>query len=255
MMQAPEKRNPGRIYQQSHTYARRGFPESTVLTYVAHRLDPYAAGMTSSSRYSRVSRRAFLGGAASLTALTGLAACGQDDALTSSSQGSAADASGQAGGTATAASGTGLPASAALTVDFTVTASTTGGKHGVRNPYIAVWVETPDEEYVQTISMWHLTGKEDKWLSDLKAWYEASGGSTTNSGATRAAGSYTVKWDLKDAKGAAVPAGEYVLYLEGVREEGAYELLKSTITLGSSAAKGTFTPENDITAASWSYTV
>lgn len=228
------------------------------------------------SRFSQVSRRAFVSGA-SLTALAGLAACsGSDTALTETpapttpaeststapnAGASTAPASGSSSeppaATQSSQSGAALPASARLDVTFTVAAASSGGggRGGARNPYVAVWVETTDGTLVQTISLWHLAGENDRWLSDLRAWYTASGGTETNSSATRAAGSYTVAWDLTDTSGAKVAAGDYVLCIEGAREHGSYELIQQPITLGSAAADGTLEPSNDIEAAAWKYSV
>ncbi len=214
--------------------------------------------MNTTSRFSRVSRRAFVTGSASLAAIAGLSACADDSALTSESPATDTATTGGSSDTSAASS----PAASASENSSSAPAESATGRLGVtftvasgnRNPYVAVWVETTSGEFVQTVSLWHLTREEDRWLSDLKAWYQASGGAETNTGATRAGGTYTVEWDLTNASGTAVPAGDYVVYIEGVREHGEYELLESKITLGGNAASGTFTDVNDITDASWSYT-
>ena len=217
------------------------------------------------SRFSAVSRRAFLGGASAVTVL-GLAACGDDSALSpSSSTGSATSSSTSSATSSDAAtssststessSATGDAATGSLEVSFTISGSSSGGgPGGARNPYVAVWVEDADGALVQTLALWHLSGGNDRWLADLRAWYEASGGTETNSGATRADGSYTVGWDLTDSSGATVTAGEYTLSIEGAREHGSYELVQQSVTIGGDAAEGQLEASNDLTAASWKYT-
>lgn len=199
-----------------------------------------------------------------MIALLGLSACADDSALTSTAGADSATdpttTSGSPDASESPASGetaqsSGGSAGGALTVDFTVESSSTGmgGPGGGRNPYIAVWVETSGGDFVQTIALWHLQGGQDRWLSEMFTWYQASGGVETNSGATRAAGDYSVGWDLTDADGNAVAAGDYELFIEGNREHGHYELLQTTITVGSDAASGDLEPNGDITAASWTF--
>jgi hypothetical protein len=106
-----------------------------------------------------------------------------------------------------------------MTIGFTYSADSSGGGGGpgggmVRNPYIAVWVEDSSGALVKTVSLWHLQNGRDRWLSELSQWYQAAGGVETNSSATRAAGSYTVVWDLTDLNGAAVKDGTYTVCIE-----------------------------------------
>jgi hypothetical protein len=146
-------------------------------------------------------------------------------------------------------SGGSFPDGAELVVSFTFAAAG-GGR--VNNPYIAVWVEDPDGNLVDTISLWFEQGKGVRWLPDLRRWYAASDGGddTTMSGATRVAGSYTVAWDGTDLDGNAVPAGDYVLHIEAAREHGPYELVTGDLTIGAEPFQVTLTPSGELTAAS-----
>lgn len=209
-------------------------------------------------RYARVSRRAFLGAVAggSLVALVG---CGTDDADVLAPVPASTQPRTGTVGTADAGS---LPASAKLTVTFTYEASATSGDAGprrpgggmIRNPYIAVWVEDAAEELVATIALWHLQGGEDRWLSDLAAWFEASGGVETVSSATRAPGTYNVAWDCTDDAGARIPAGDYTLYIESAREHGPYQIIDQTVSLGATGGQWTLEPDGELVAASATFT-
>lgn len=229
-------------------------------------------------RFQQVTRRAFLqrsllvGGALAAGA-SALAACSSDDdaalagddaTVTSASSPTAADpgTSSVAGSESTAvSSGDVVPASAQLQVRFTYTASASDRR--VRNPYIAVWIETPAGDLVQTISLWY-EAREAKYLRELSGWYDAErdyldAGGPDNvdeiSGATRAAGSYDVAWDGTDATGARVPQGDYVLFVESAREKGPHQLTTTPLTLGTAAFDLTLEDNGELTAVSASYTV
>lgn len=135
---------------------------------------------------------------------------------------------------ASAATGATAEAAREMIVDFTYAASDGGGR--VRNPYIAVWIEDPDGNLVQTVSVWYESGKGEKWLPDLLTWYAVSGGQSADvsTGATRSAGSYSVVWDGTDLDGNPVAEGEYVLFLESAREHGPHSVTSAPISVTSS---------------------
>ncbi|GAA1388402.1 DUF2271 domain-containing protein [Luteococcus peritonei] len=194
------------------------------------------------SRFSQVSRRAFLGGA-SMAALTGLAACATTDSTSSATSGASSQASSpastgptttpSAAATTSASTGQGgtLPATAQATVSFTYTAS---GGGMVKNPYYAVWVEDATGAFVKTLMLCHLSG-QDRWLNELSAWYAKSGGTDTTTEGTKPAGSYDCTWDCTDADGNRVPAGRYNFCIEANREHGTESLVASLQTLGGTA--------------------
>ncbi len=101
----------------------------------------------------------------------------------------------------------------------------------VRNPYIAVWIEDASGALVKTVSLWHLQNGQDRWLSELSKWYSASGGTDTNSSATRAPGSYSVAWNLTDADGKAIKDGVYTVCVEALREHGPYSLVTGSVSI------------------------
>ena len=216
-------------------------------------------------RFEAVSRRQFLVRSAAFGALALVpgVACSNDDAarlgtepLGTSGGDTAAPATSGSTTTATtqvpAPSGPAFPVGAQLEVFFTYSAS---GER-VRNPYIAVWVETPDGEMVQTISLW-LKSSKDRYLDHLKRWYNAEanlldGGGINNldaiAGASRPAGDYQVVWDGTDVNGNPVAQGEYVLCIEAAREHGPYELVSGPITIGTEAFETSLADNGELSA-------
>lgn len=102
-------------------------------------------------------------------------------------------------------------------------------------PFVAVWVENEKSESVRTLALWY---NNNRWLPDLKRWYakhfeKAQKPDFTDAvtGATRSAGKYTLKWDLKDDNGIPVEAGKYTVHIEAARERGTYQLISREIEL------------------------
>lgn len=153
--------------------------------------------------------------------------------------------------TTPAPSGASFPAGAELAVSFTFTTQDGGGR--VHNPYLAVWVEDADGNLVQTLALWtQQTSKGQRWLRDLRAWYQASGGSadTSVSGATRAPGDYTVVWDGTGLDGAPVAQGTYTVYVEGAREHGPYEVTSAELNIGTDGFTVTLPDNGELSALS-----
>lgn len=223
-------------------------------------------------RFEAVSRRQFIQrslivGAVAL--VPGVACSGEDDqsvlggsnttskgSTTTAGAGSSEASSGETTTTAAAASGPGFPAGAQLQVNFTYTVADGGGR--VRNPYIAVWLETAGGELVQNLSLWYKSS-EAKYLDHLKRWYNAetsmldAGGPdnlATISGATKAPGTYQVAWDGTDVNGVAVAQGEYVLCVEAAREHGPYQLVSGPITIGAEAFDVALADNGELTGVS-----
>ncbi len=102
-------------------------------------------------------------------------------------------------------------------------------------PFVAVWVENEKSESVRTLALWY---NNNRWLPDLKRWYakhfeklQKPVFTDAVSGATRSAGKYTIKWDMKDDSGNTVEPGKYTVYIEAVRERGTYQLINREIEL------------------------
>jgi hypothetical protein len=212
---------------------------------------------SSESRYEQISRRSMLAGAAALGAALAIPAlgCGGSDdksAFATSTTGGAPTTT--AGGSAptTAATGATFPAGGEMIIDFTFAPSDGGS---VKNPYVAVWIETPQGELVKTVSLWYeQTAKGKKYLSDMRKWYAASSGATpSTSGATRLPGTYSVVWNGTDENGQPVSQGDYVVYIEAAREDGPYELISQPVAIGTVAFDDRLTPKGELTAASITY--
>ena len=102
-------------------------------------------------------------------------------------------------------------------------------------PFVAIWVENEKSEPVRTLAVWY---NNNRWLPDLKRWYAKHFEKAQKpdfvdavTGATRSAGKYTLKWDLKDDNGNPVETGKYTVYIEAVRERGTYQLISREIEL------------------------
>lgn len=200
-----------------------------------------------SSRFSIVSRRAFLGGM-SATAILGLAACSSDDATLEGTSGSASGTQTKSASTAT---GPALGSAASADIAFTFASSSNGP---AKNPYIAVWIEDSAGNLVKTVSLWHLQ-QNDRWLKDLTRWYEVSGGDDTGSSATRSAGSYAVQWDGTDANGSKVAGGDYYLCIESAVEQGNYSLVREVVSFGDKAFNQSLADNGDLSAITVTYSV
>ncbi|MDR5170469.1 DUF2271 domain-containing protein [Methylobacillus sp. Pita2] len=102
-------------------------------------------------------------------------------------------------------------------------------------PYVAVWVETPNQEIATTLSVWYAKDKADnkgtKWLKDLRQWWR-KGGRDLNmpldgvSGATKPVGEHTLSYTEGKAPLEKLAAGEYNLVVEASREKGDRELVR-----------------------------
>ena len=102
-------------------------------------------------------------------------------------------------------------------------------------PYVAIWLERPDQSPVANLAVWYDTKLKDKegekWLKDLRQWWRRSGRSLEMpvdgvSGATRAVGSHSLKFSDKQAPFKTLKAGEYRVVVEAAREVGGRELLR-----------------------------
>jgi hypothetical protein len=132
--------------------------------------------------------------------------------------------------TATAAAAVAGPALAAdLTVSVEIPRLSVAAYH---RPYVAVWIERPDNTAVRTMAVWYETsnvaeGKD--WLKDMRTWWRRGGRAMTMpadgiSSATKAPGRHTVT--LAGARLRDLPAGQYVIVVEAARELGGREVVR-----------------------------
>ncbi|MCQ4347681.1 DUF2271 domain-containing protein [Pseudomonas stutzeri] len=102
-------------------------------------------------------------------------------------------------------------------------------------PYVALWLETPDQRHVADLAVWYDLKMKDqegeKWLKDLRQWWRRSGRNLELpvdgvSGATRAVGRHSLSFAGDDPRLKSLPAGDYRLVVEAAREVGGRELLR-----------------------------
>lgn len=102
-------------------------------------------------------------------------------------------------------------------------------------PYVAIWLEQPDQKHVANLALWYeqkLKDKEgEKWLKDLRQWWRRSGRSLEMpvdgvSGATRAVGSHSLTFSSSQPALQTLATGDYQLVVEAAREVGGRELLR-----------------------------
>jgi len=101
-------------------------------------------------------------------------------------------------------------------------------------PYVAMWLERPDQSFVSNLAVWYDLKKKDnggtKWLKDMRQWWRKSGRELQMpvdgvSGATRTTGEHTVSFGGSKAL-QNLPAGEYQLVVEAAREAGGREVVR-----------------------------
>ncbi len=102
-------------------------------------------------------------------------------------------------------------------------------------PYVAVWVENPDQSTAAQLAVWYQTDskKEDgtQWLKDLRQWWRRGGRELQMpvdgvTGATRPAGEHVLSFKSTDKQLAKLAPGKYNVVVEAVREVGGRELLR-----------------------------
>jgi hypothetical protein len=103
-------------------------------------------------------------------------------------------------------------------------------------PYVAFWLER-DGAHAANLSVWYQLEKGEggkkgeEWLKDMRQWWRRSGRTLEMpvdgiSGATKAPGVHNLSFTPGQGVLADLPAGEYQLLVEAVREVGGRELLK-----------------------------
>jgi hypothetical protein len=107
-----------------------------------------------------------------------------------------------------------------------------------RFPYVAIWIERPDQTAVTTLAVWYdrnLRHDEgQKYLAELRTWWRVIGRDTALpvdgvSGPTRAPGLNGVALLGSNPLLRDVARGEYNVVIEAVREEGTHELVRVPI--------------------------
>ncbi|MBX9615127.1 MAG: DUF2271 domain-containing protein [Caulobacteraceae bacterium] len=144
---------------------------------------------------------------------------------------------------AAAAGAMAAPAVAAdLTVTLDVPTIRTAAYH---RPYVAVWIEQPDQTAVRTIALWYEAGdtgrgegRGEDYLKDVRTWWRKGGRAMALpidgvTGPTRAPGRQTVT--VSGARLSSLPAGQYNVVIEAAREQGGREVIRLPFTWGGAA--------------------
>lgn len=106
-------------------------------------------------------------------------------------------------------------------------------------PYVAIWIEEPNQSHVANLQVWYDTKMKDKegekWLKDMRQWWRRSGRSLEMpvdgvSAATRAVGKHQLSFNDQHSAFKDLPAGEYRIVVEAAREVGGRELLRVPFT-------------------------
>lgn len=138
--------------------------------------------------------------------------------------------------TAAAAAVAGPSLAADITVSVEIPRLSVAAYH---RPYVAVWIERPDNTAVRTVAVWYevsnvAEGKD--WLKDIRTWWRRSGRSLTLpmdgvSSATKAPGRHAVT--APAARLRDMPAGDYVMVVEAARELGGREAVRVPFRWGA----------------------
>lgn len=116
------------------------------------------------------------------------------------------------------------------------------------NPYVAVWIEDSAGKSVRTLALWR---ENSKWLKDIRRWWRKVGRKDSDlvdaiTSATRAAGTYQLNFKALDDAENKLPAGDYVLNIEVVRENGGRGMTKQKFTLNGSSQTFTLAANAEI---------
>ncbi len=103
-------------------------------------------------------------------------------------------------------------------------------------PYVAVFLEDAQQKHAANLAVWYMSkdtaeGHGTTWLPDLRQWWRKSGRTLKVpvdgvTGPTRPAGQHALHLDTRHPALRNLPAGDYTLVVEAVREVGGRELLK-----------------------------
>ena len=140
---------------------------------------------------------------------------------------------------AAALSAAAAPAMAAdLTVSVEIPRVSGASYH---RPYVAVWIERPDNTAVRTLAVWYQQtanseGDGKDWLKDMRTWWRRGGRALTLpadgiSSATKAPGRHAVT--VPGARLSNLPAGDYVMVVEAARELGGREVVRVPFRWGA----------------------
>ncbi|MDD3518559.1 MAG: DUF2271 domain-containing protein [Chromatiales bacterium] len=103
-----------------------------------------------------------------------------------------------------------------------------------RRPYVAVWIERPDNSVAANLSVWYdakmRNDEGEKWLKDMRQWWRRIGRGVEVpidgvTAATRMPGKHRLSFTTGQTPLGTLAAGEYRLVVEAAREHGGREIL------------------------------
>lgn len=103
------------------------------------------------------------------------------------------------------------------------------------SPYIAVWIEQPDQTAVATVAVWYAVDRRFNgglnWVADMRTWWRKTGRTLTLpadgiSGATRPPGAHTLTLAANNPALRALAPGQYTIAVEAAREGGGHEVVR-----------------------------
>ena len=108
-------------------------------------------------------------------------------------------------------------------------------------PYVAIWIEKPDQSVEKNLAVWYSQKKtdkgeqSDKWLKDLRQWWRKSGRDQAMpldgvTGATRPVGDHKLTFVEGKSPLGNLPVGQYNVVVESAREKGGRELVRVPFT-------------------------
>ena len=131
-----------------------------------------------------------------------------------------------------------MAAAADLNVTVDIPRINSGSYH---RPYVAVWIEKPDQSTEQTLAVWYQQTRNNEgdgkdWLKDLRTWWRKGGRSMAMpadgvSGPTKAPGRHAVT--VPGARLRNLPAGQYNIVVEAARELGGREVVRVPFRWGA----------------------
>ena len=108
-------------------------------------------------------------------------------------------------------------------------------------PYVAVWIEQPDQTAVRTLAVWYQQTRNSEgdgkdWLKDMRTWWRKGGRAMALpadgvSGATRAPGTQTIR--VPGARLNGLQPGQYNIVVEAARELGGRETVRVPFRWGA----------------------
>lgn len=137
---------------------------------------------------------------------------------------------------AAAATAIGAAAAPATAADMSITVEIPRIQSAeYHSPYVAIWIEQPDQTGIITLANWYAVDLRNNeglnWIQGMRTWWRKLGNRMTLptdgvSGATRAPGRHTITVPATHPALRDLPAGQYTIGVEALREGGGREVVR-----------------------------